>query len=33
MLDKTLVEYFKRQEERVVKRAGGEEDYDEGRIY
>merc|ERR1740128_460652 len=30
LLDKTLVEYFKRQEERVVKRAGGEEDYDEG---
>ena len=30
LLDKTLVEHFKRQEERAGKRAGGEEDYDEG---
>jgi len=30
LLDKTLVEHFKRQEERAGKRALGEEDYDEG---
>jgi len=30
LLDKTMVEHFKRQEERASKRAGGEEDYDEG---
>lgn len=30
ILDKTMVEHFKRQEERQGKRQGGEEDYDEG---
>merc|ERR1719397_2236886 len=30
IIDKTMVEHFKRQEERAGKRQGGEEDYDEG---
>ena len=30
ILDKTMEEHFKRQEERAGKRQGGEEDYDEG---
>ena len=30
ILDKTMVEHFKRQAERAGKRQGGEEDYDEG---
>jgi len=30
LVDKSLVEHFKRAEERAGKRAGGEEDYDEG---
>ena len=29
-MEKTLIEHFKREEERAGKRAGGEEDYDEG---
>jgi len=30
ILDKTMTEHYKRQEERAGKRQGGEEDYDEG---
>ncbi len=30
-LPQTMTEHFKRQEERASKRAGGEEDYDEGK--
>ncbi|XP_023336717.1 importin-5 [Eurytemora carolleeae] len=30
LLDKTMTEHFRREEERAGKRAGGEEDYDEG---
>jgi len=30
ILDKTMTEHYKRQEERAGKRLGGEEDYDEG---
>jgi len=30
LLEKTMIEHFKREEERAAKRAGGEEDYDEG---
>ena len=28
-----MIEHYKRQEERAGKRAGGEEDYDEGLVF